>query len=50
MPKNDKEPLSDEQVEAIRWWIEHGAPADGSVNSFEPDEELLATLRGALIE
>lgn len=39
MPKNGKPPLSDEEIVAIAWWVEIGAPVEGSVAALTPPPE-----------
>ena len=47
MPKNNKTPLTPDQVEAIRWWISNGAPANGLVGALKPPEDVLGHLKKA---
>ena len=47
MPKNNKTPLTPDQVEAIRWWISKGAPKSGLVGELEAPEDVLPRLSKA---
>ncbi len=42
MPTDGKEPLTEEQVTIIGWWIANGAVQAGTVSSLDPDEEMIA--------
>lgn len=48
MPADGKTPLSDEQVQAIGWWISIGAPERGTVASFQASEDIIAVLGSVL--
>jgi len=48
MPKEGKTPLSAEQIEIIKWWIEAGAPGVGTVGSLNPPEPVLALINNEL--
>jgi uncharacterized membrane protein/mono/diheme cytochrome c family protein len=41
MPKDNKTPLTPEQVKVIAWWIQAGAPRSGTVAELKPPAELL---------
>ena len=43
MPADGKTPLSDDEVAAIAWWIENGAPSGARVSDFEisPETEII---------
>ena len=41
MPKDNKTPLSPEQVKVIAWWIQAGAPRSGTVAELKPPAELM---------
>ncbi|MEO8313221.1 MAG: c-type cytochrome domain-containing protein [Pseudomonadota bacterium] len=40
MPKDGKTPLSDDQVKAIRWWIQAGAPKKASLALLQPPADV----------
>ncbi len=42
MPTDGKEPLDEEHVAIIGWWIENGAVEAGTISSLDPDEEMIA--------
>jgi uncharacterized membrane protein len=48
MPENHKNPPTPAELEALRWWIEVGAPGTGKVADLKPTPEVRASLRGAL--
>jgi uncharacterized membrane protein/mono/diheme cytochrome c family protein len=48
MPAKGKTPLSDEQVQAIEWWIRVGAPKQGTVTDFEPSDDIRVALQRVL--
>lgn len=48
MPAEGKTPLTDQQVEIIRWWIAAGAPNGGTVGALQVPEEMRATLSSEL--
>jgi uncharacterized membrane protein len=41
MPKDNKTPLTPEQVKVIAWWIQAGAPRSGTVAELKPPAELM---------
>lgn len=48
MPKEDKTPLTPEQIRILAWWIEAGAPGSGAVASLNPPEDIAALISGEL--
>lgn len=48
MPKNDKPPLSEDEADAVAWWIDIGAPSEGTVDGFAPSPRVSAALSRAL--
>jgi hypothetical protein len=48
MPAEGKTPLTAEQVEIIRWWIEEGAPEGGTVGALDVPPEMRETLTNEL--
>ena len=48
MPAEGKTPLTDRQVEIIKWWIGAGAPNGGTVGALQVPEEMRATLSSEL--
>jgi uncharacterized membrane protein len=48
MPAEGKTPLTDRQVEIIRWWIAAGAPNGGTIGELEVPEEMRSTLTDEL--
>jgi uncharacterized membrane protein len=50
MPAEGKTPLTDAQVQIIRWWIEAGAPADTTIGALQmqPPPETEAMIRSEL--
>jgi uncharacterized membrane protein len=45
MPKDGKTPLNGNEVAAIGWWIEHGAPASATVGSLQPTGKIAIALQ-----
>ncbi len=39
MPPEGKSPLSEQQIEIIKWWIEQEAPKQATISSLNPDAE-----------
>ena len=48
MPAEGKTPLTDQQVEIIRWWIAAGAPNGGTIGALEVPAEMRETLSNEL--
>ncbi len=48
MPKEDKTPLTPEQIRIIGWWIEAGAPGSGAVASLNPPADIVALISAEL--
>lgn len=50
MPAEGKTPLTDDQVEIVRWWIEAGAPADTTIGAMQtqPPPEIETMIRAEL--
>jgi uncharacterized membrane protein len=48
MPKEGKTPLNGNEVAAIGWWIEHGAPASATVGSLQPTAKIAGTLQSII--
>lgn len=48
MPAEGKTPLTERQVEIIRWWIEAGAPNGGTIGALEVPDEMRSTLSAEL--
>ncbi len=48
MPAEGKTPLTDRQVEIIRWWIEAGAPNGGAIGELAVPDEMRSTLSAEL--
>jgi uncharacterized membrane protein len=48
MPAEGKTPLTDRQVEIIRWWIEAGAPNGGTIGELEVPDAVRSTLSAEL--
>ncbi len=48
MPENHKNPPTPEELDALRWWIEIGAPGTGKVSDLKPPPPVLASLRKVL--
>lgn len=48
MPKEDKTPLTPEQIRILGWWIEAGAPGSGAVASLNPPEDIAALISAEL--
>jgi uncharacterized membrane protein len=44
MPAEGKTPLTERQVEIIRWWIEAGAPNGGAIGDLQVPDEMRSTL------
>ena len=44
MPAEGKTPLTDRQVEIIRWWIEAGAPNGGTIGDLQVPDAMRSTL------
>jgi len=44
MPAEGKTPLTDRQVEIIRWWIQAGAPNGGTVGELQVPDDMRETL------
>ena len=40
MPPSGRKPLPDDHIELIRWWIEAGAPFEGTIASLEPPADV----------
>lgn len=45
MPKNQKSPPSAADIELLRWWIEIGAPDNGTVGELKPPTDVLGELQ-----
>ena len=48
MPSGGKTPFTESQTRVMDWWIEIGAPADGTVADFAPSPDTLALIAAAL--
>jgi len=48
MPENHKNPPTQEELEALRWWIESGAPGTGKVADLKPPPAIRAVLQHLL--
>ena len=48
MPADGKTPLTDRQVQIIRWWIEAGAPNGGTIGELDVPPEMRETLSNEL--
>jgi uncharacterized membrane protein len=48
MPAEGKTPLTDRQVEIIRWWIAAGAPSGGTVGELQVPDDMRQTLSDEL--
>jgi uncharacterized membrane protein len=48
MPADGKTPLTDRQVEIIRWWIAAGAPNGGTVGELQVPDDMRTTLSDEL--
>ncbi|HSC16384.1 MAG TPA: hypothetical protein VLI71_14765, partial [Gammaproteobacteria bacterium] len=48
MPAEGKTPLTDRQVEIIRWWIAAGAPNGGTVGELQVPDDMRQTLSDEL--
>jgi uncharacterized membrane protein len=48
MPADDKTPLTNAQVEIMRWWIDAGAPRDTTVAQVGADDEIQSLLAAEL--
>jgi uncharacterized membrane protein len=48
MPRDNKTPLTPEQVRIIGWWIQSGAPAKGSVGALKPPADILQLIQKQL--
>jgi cytochrome c len=48
MPKNHKNPPTPEELEALRYWIEIGAPGSGRIAELKPPPAVRASLRRVL--
>jgi uncharacterized membrane protein len=48
MPENHKNPPTPEELDALRWWIEIGAPGSRKVGELRPPPAVLASLRKVL--
>lgn len=48
MPADGKTPLTEEQVQAIGWWIDAGAPASAAMASLDVPEPMQALLKNLL--
>lgn len=40
MPKNGKEPLTKEEIQALSWWIQQGAPSEGTLAQLNAPMEI----------
>jgi uncharacterized membrane protein len=50
MPPKEKAPMSTEEKEILRWWVNAGAPQNKKVKAFESREQLLASVKGLQTE
>jgi mono/diheme cytochrome c family protein/YHS domain-containing protein len=48
MPPAGKPQLSDDQLAVVRWWVDAGAPADGTVESLDPPLNVGDAIAGVL--
>lgn len=48
MPKEGKTPLNSNEVAAIGWWIEHGAPASATVGSLQPTAKAASAIQSII--
>ena len=48
MPENHKNPPTPEELEALRWWIQIGAPGSGKVADLKPPPAVRASVRKVL--
>ncbi|HTT05831.1 MAG TPA: c-type cytochrome domain-containing protein [Steroidobacteraceae bacterium] len=48
MPRDNKTPLTPDQVRIIGWWIQSGAPAKGAVGSLKPPADILQLIQKQL--
>jgi hypothetical protein len=48
MPKNHKSPPSTAEIEVLRWWIEIGAPGNGTVGELRPPQSVASGLAQVL--
>ena len=48
MPAEGKTPLTDRQVDIIRWWIQVGAPNGGTIGELEAPEDMRQKLSDEL--
>jgi mono/diheme cytochrome c family protein/uncharacterized membrane protein len=48
MPKNQKNPPSLAEIEVLRWWIEIGAPQQGTVGELQPPPSVTSDIGKAL--
>jgi len=48
MPENHKNPPTPEELAALRWWIEIGAPGSGKVADLKPPPAVRASVRKVL--
>ena len=48
MPRDNKTPLTPDQVRIIGWWIQSGAPAKGAVGSLNPPADILQLIQKQL--
>lgn len=48
MPKEGKTPLNENEVAAIGWWIEKGAPQSGSVGSLQPEAKTASAIQAII--
>jgi mono/diheme cytochrome c family protein len=49
MPPDGKPQLSPDQLAAVLWWLDSGAPTDDTpLNQLQPSAEMLRTLQSAL--
>jgi uncharacterized membrane protein len=48
MPAEGKTPLTDQQVEIIRWWIAAGAPNGGTIGALQVPDDMRETLSSEL--
>ena len=48
MPKNGKEPLSEQEIGALEWWIQQGAPAEGTLAQLNAPSEINQLIEGIL--
>ncbi|HEY7929279.1 MAG TPA: hypothetical protein VID71_04665, partial [Steroidobacteraceae bacterium] len=48
MPRDNKTPLTPDQVRIIGWWIQAGAPGKGAVGSLKPPADILQLIQQQL--